>query len=227
MNGEPTNLSIPSMNRLGVWSASALFIVGAAYAVVVSIGIHASGFSAPIVDPVLAVMEVLTLLSAPLLVLLMTAVHRSARSADKPYAIAALAFVVVFAGLTSAVHFVGLTALRQSGSGEIVWPSPQYAVELLAWDVFLGLSLLMAALTFRGGGLGRAIRISSVATGILCLLGTLGPATGEMRLQFIAVVGYGIGLPVTCFLLSRFFKRAPAGVGGKPAVQHALAADRG
>ena len=66
------------MNRLGVWSASALFILGVAYAGVVAIGIRTSGFSAPIVDPVLAVMEAFTLLSAPLLVLLMTAVHRFA-----------------------------------------------------------------------------------------------------------------------------------------------------
>ncbi|HEY4954038.1 MAG TPA: hypothetical protein VII02_04055 [Gemmatimonadaceae bacterium] len=208
------------MNRLGVWSASALFIVGVVYAGVVALGIHASGFSAPIVDPVLAVMEALTLLSAPLLVLVMIAVHRSASSADKPYALAALAFVVIASGLTSAVHFVGLTALRQSGSGEIVWPSPQYAIELLAWDVFLGLSLLFGALTFRGGGLRRAIRISSIATGTLCLLGTLGPATGEMRLQFIAVVGYGIGLPVTCLLLARIFRRAPVGSDGEVVISH-------
>ena len=199
------------MNRLGVWSASALFIVGVVYLAVVAVGMRASGFYAPIVDPVLAVMEALTLLSAPLLVLLMTAIHRSAATADKAAATVALAFVVLAAGLTSAVHFVGLTALRQSGSGQLVWPSTQYAVELLAWDVFLGLSLLFAAVTFHGRKLRRAIRLSGITTGTLCLVGTLGPVTGEMRLQFIAVIGYGIGLPVTCFLLMLFFRRTPAG----------------
>ena len=205
------------MNRLGVWSASALFIVGIVYAAVVAVGIRASGFHAPIVDPVLAVMEALTLLSAPLLVLLMTAIHRSAASADKAAATVALAFVVLAAGLTSAVHFVGLTALRQSGSGQLVWPSAQYAVELLAWDVFLGLSLLFAAVTFHGRKPLRTIRLSGIATGTLCLVGTLGPVTGEMRLQFIAVVGYGIGLPLTCFLLARFFRRTPSGFEREPA----------
>ncbi len=196
-----------TMNRLGAWSASALAVIGTAYVVVVALGMRASGFSQPIAGPILTIMEVLTLVSAPLLVLLMVAVHDAAAPGDKAYGLAALAFVVVMAGLTSAVHFVGLTALRQSGAGTIVWPSPQYAVELLAWDVFLGLSLLFAALTFRGGGLRRAISISMLITGSLCLVGTLGPATGEMRLQFIALVGYGIGLPVTSYLLARYFWR--------------------
>jgi hypothetical protein len=168
---------------------------------------RASGLSHPIVDPTLAIMEFLTLLSAPLLVLLMVAIHESTAASDKVYSLAALAFKVLTAGLTSAVHFVGLTALRQSGTVELLWPSPQYALELLGWDVFLGISLLFTAPTFRGLGLQRAIRNSSAITGILCLLGTLGPATGKMSLQFIAVVGYGIGLPVTSFLLARYFMR--------------------
>ena len=73
------------MNRLGAWSATTLFIVGVAYAGVVALGMRVSGFSQRIVDPVLAIMEVLTLLSAPLLVLLMTAVHASASAVDKGY----------------------------------------------------------------------------------------------------------------------------------------------
>ena len=205
------------MHRLGVRSASALFAIGVAYAVVVAIGMRMSGFSRPIADPVLAIMEILTLVSAPILVLLLIAVHSAASTGDKAYAIAALAFMALAAGLTSAVHFVGLTALRQSGSGVIVWPSVQYAVELLAWDVFLGLSLLFASRTFHGGGVKRAIRVGCVATGALCLLGTLGPATGNMRFQFIGVAGYGLGLPVVSLLLAWDFNRASAG-GGEPAV---------
>ena len=196
------------MNRMGWWSASALFAIGIAYAIVVVVGMRSSGLSEPIVDPILAIMEVLTLASAPLLVVLMSAVHDTTGAGDRSYAVAALAFMVIMAGLTSTVHFVGLTALRQLGSGELVWPSEQYAIELLAWDVFLGLSLLFAAGTFRGGGLKRAIRVACLTTGLLCLLGTLGPATGHMRLQFIAVTGYGIGLPVTSLLFAIHFKRA-------------------
>ncbi len=196
------------MNRFGMWSAYAMFLLGIVYAVTVAIGMGASGLDKPIVDPVLALMEVLTLLSAPILVCVMAAVHATASSDDKVYSSTALAFMVLVAGLTSAVHFVGLTALRQTGSAGITWPSPLYALELLAWDFFLGLSLLSAAPVFRGGGPRRVIRSFVCVTGVLCLVGTLGPATGEMRLQFIAVLGYGLVLPVTCLLLARDFHRS-------------------
>jgi hypothetical protein len=181
--------------------------VGVAYAVTLVIGIGATGFHDPIRGPMLVAMELLTLLSAPLLVLLMAAVHGSAPPGFKVYSAAALAFATLVTGLTAAVHFLGLTALRQLGTQGIQWPSPLYALELLAWDVFLGLSLLLAAPIFRARD--RAVTTSLLVTGGLCLLGTLGPATGDMRFQFIAVVGYGALLPVTSYFLAAHFRRLP------------------
>jgi hypothetical protein len=197
------------MRRLGYGSALGVSIVGVVYAAVLAAGMAITGFEEPIRDPVLAIMEVLTLVAAPLLVLTMAAVHASAPPELEAYSVAALGFMVVFAGLTSAVHFVGLTALRQLGEEGIRWPSALYAVELLAWDLFLGLALLCAAPVFRGPGLARAIRLGLVATGGLCIAGTLGPVTGEMRFQFIAVAGYGGLLPVVSFLVARDFRREP------------------
>ena len=196
------------MNRLGMRSAFAYFLLGVAYAVVVAIGMAKTGLVKPIVDPILAIMEVLTLLGAPLLVIIMAAVHASAAPDNRAYSAAALAFMTLVVGFTSAVHFVGLTALRQAGAGVLTWPSTSYALELLGWDVFLGLSLLCAAPVFQGNGLKRAIRICMSVTGILCIAGTLGPATGDMRFQFIAVTGYGILLPITALLLAKDFRRA-------------------
>jgi hypothetical protein len=48
------------MNRLGVWSASALCVIGVAYVATLAVGFASAGFAKPIVDPVLAVMEILT-----------------------------------------------------------------------------------------------------------------------------------------------------------------------
>lgn len=56
----------------------------------------------------------------------------------KVYSSIALAFAIIAAGLTSAVQFVSLTALRQSRGQILAWPSFLYALDLLAWDVFLG-----------------------------------------------------------------------------------------
>lgn len=196
-----------SANRLGMWSAFALVALGVAYAAVVGSAM-ARAFDEPITDPTLAVMEILTLASTPILVFLMAALHTSAPPGLKIFSTAALAFMIVMAGLSSAVHFVELSAVRQTGIARIVWPSASYAVELLSWDLFLGLSLICAAFVFQGQRLQRTIRTFMLITGGLCLAGILGPATGHMRLQLMGVAAYGFLLPVTLFLVGHDFRRA-------------------
>ena len=197
-------------NRVGFWSATGLVGIGVGYAVALVAGFARHGLTEPIADPVLAIMEVLTLLSAPAIVMLMAAVHERAAPGRRVYALAALAFGTLCAGTTSAVHFIEVTASRQLKGGGIVWPSRMYAAELLAWDVFLGLALVCAAPVFEGDGPERTLRRALLTCGILCLAGTVGPAMGNMRLQLIGVVGYAGVLPVVSFLLMRLFARSAA-----------------
>lgn len=196
-----------SNTALGRWSSFAVFLLGLAYFVALLIGFATRGLSAPIVDPLLAIMELLTLLVAPILLVMMGAIRRRAPEPLKTLGSLAFAFMTLATGLTSAVHFVALTATRQLGSALLVWPSAAYAVELLAWDGFLGLSLIFAAFTFQPGSHERHVRRGLLACGLLCLLGIVGPATGNMRLQFVGVFAYGAFLPVVCLLLSRLFRR--------------------
>jgi len=199
-------LNTTSGNRLGSWSAFAVFLIGVAYLVTLTIGFTVYGLNEPIVDPVLAVMEVLTLMSAPFIVVMMAAIHDYASIDRKVYGLVALAFAILFVGMTSAVHFVELTALRQRGSGGIVWPSPEYAVELLAWNLFLGLALLFAAPVFDSVGAERGVRRGLLISGVLCVAGIIGPAIGNMRLQLVGVLGYAVVLPVVSFMLARLFR---------------------
>jgi hypothetical protein len=205
-----------SANRLGSWSAVAVFLIGVAYLVTLAIGFAVHGLAEPIGDPILAVMEVLTLMSAPPMVVIMAAIHDLASVNRKVYGVIALAFTILFAGTTSAVHFVELTAGRQLGSGGIVWPSPVYAAELLAWNLFLGLALLFAAPVFDGGGPERGVRDGLLISGVLCVAGIVGPVVGNMRLQLVGVLGYAGVLPVVCFMLARLF-RSDRGHGPNPA----------
>ena len=46
--------------------------------------------------------------------------------------------------------------------------------------------------------------------GALSLLGTIGPALGDMRLQRIGILGYAGLLPVVAFLLARRFAASAA-----------------
>lgn len=193
-------------HRVGYFSSCALAAVGLVYIGVAGTGIAVAG-SDPIRDPILAVMEVLTFLAALLVVLVMAAVHDRAVPDTRIFGSIALSFAVVMTGLTSAVHFVALSAGRQTGLTTLGWPSALYAVELLAWDLFLGLSLVSAAFVFRGPGLARAVRWSLAATGGLCLLGTAGPLMGDMAFQRVGIVGYGVGLPITSVLIALTFRK--------------------
>lgn len=192
---------------VGYLSSIGLFVVGVAYVVVVAFGISQAGFDDPIVDPTLAVMEALTLLSAPLVVALMASIYETANRDRRVFGVMALVFAGVMAGLTSAVHFVALTAGRQTDFAALEWPSKLYAVELLAWDIFLGLSLLCAALVFVGPGIRAFSRMSLFAGGALSLLGAVGPIVGDMALQRAGILGYGVGLPLSALVLSEFFRR--------------------
>lgn len=192
-------------NRIGYFSSIGLFAVGVAYVVVTSFGISQAGFDKPIVDPTLAVMEALTLLSAPLIVAVMASIYETAGKDRKIFGVLALVFAGIMAGLTSAVHFVALTSGRQTDFVILEWPSTLYAVELLAWDFFLGLSLICGALVFEGPGIRSFARWSLILAGALSLLGSIGPFTGDMALQRIGIIGYGIGLPIAVLVLSRFF----------------------
>ncbi|NGX15584.1 hypothetical protein [Wenzhouxiangella sp. XN24] len=194
-------------HRIGYLASTGLFVVGSAYIAVVAYGISRAGFDDPIVDPTLAVMESLTLLSAPFIVAVMASIYETASRDRKVFGVMALVFAGIMAGLTSAVHFVTLTAGRQTGFTVLEWPSTLYAVELLAWNAFLGLSLLCAALVFVGPGIRAVARWSLGVAGALSLLGTVGPIVGDMALQRIGMLGYGVGLPVAAWVLSRFFRR--------------------
>lgn len=199
--------------RVGYWSAIALVCVGAGYVLALAAGFFRHGFREPITDPVLAVMEILTLVSAVPLVTLMASIQDWSSASRRALGLSALAFATLCAGITSTVHFVELTAARQMGGGGIAWPSRVYAAELLAWDVFLGLALLFAAPLFSRDGLERAVRGALFLCGGLCVVGAVGPAVGNMRLQLVGVLGYAVVLPVACVLLARVFGRRP--VDGK------------
>jgi hypothetical protein len=109
------------------------------------------------------------------------------------------------AGLTSGVHFMALTAGRQTDFATLERPSTLHAVELLAWDVFLGLALVFAAPVFAGSGRRARARWALVATVVLCLLGGIGPIVGNMAIQRIGILGYGVALPIMCILLALVF----------------------
>jgi hypothetical protein len=72
-----------SAYRLGTWAAGAVAAIGHAYITVLIAGFVQVGFDAPIGDPVLAAMEILTLFSAPAVLITMASVHHHAAPEHK------------------------------------------------------------------------------------------------------------------------------------------------
>jgi hypothetical protein len=214
----------PAARRLGFWSALTVALLGVVYVGVGVSWLCSDGPRSPDplepAEPFLSVLELLILFCAPALVVLAAAVHAHAPPDRKAGALAALGLMTAFAAVTGGVHFARLAVVRHPPAGAAAelsllrlypWPSAALALDLLAWDLFLGLAMLLAAPAFVGGRLQNAARVGLMASGALCVVGFLGPLSGELRLQFLAIAAYAVGLPLSCALLAAVFGR-----GGSP-----------
>ena len=206
-----------AMGMVGAWTA---FAVNEAYAVTSGLGfLAAKAPSDPIRDPYLSIMSLLIVLMAPFLVITMVAVHRYAAAEHKPYSMAALAFMVLLAGITSTVNFALFALARQQTVTAALWvssfvsfefPPLAQALDLLAWDWFFALSMLLAAPVFRGGRLENAVRALMVLTGVLCIVGLACLPFSPLVGTIIGTVGWGVAGPIVFLLLANLFTRMRA-----------------
>ena len=203
--------------QFGLRSAWANFVLFIVYDLIVITGIVIG--QGVLKEPYLAIAEVMTLVSAPLLILLMVAIHECAPQSAKVFSLTALGWILLLAGSTVIVHFINLTLWRQISDQQKIdyvrflgweWPSMMYSIELVAWHLFFGLSIFFAAFAFKGKGREKAVRIALIATGLLCIFGLIGPVIGDLIWRLIGVFGYGVGFPIACVMIARVFKNAPS-----------------
>jgi hypothetical protein len=203
-----------AVGRIAAW---ALFITGVVYAITTVLGLLSlKSPQDPIGNPYVTIMELLIILTAPLYIISMVAVHAYAPPEAKAYSLTALIFMTLLAGLTSSVHFVLLTVSRQIEATGLTWvpmflswkwPSVIYTLDILAWDWFFALSMLFAAPVFKGGRLERNVRNLMIVSGVLCLAGLIGVPLGNMQVRNIGIIGYGLLAPVVFLLLAILFGR--------------------
>lgn len=201
--------------KLGMWIAWANVILFFVYDAVVFVG---GAFSGLFVEPYLTIAEVLTIIGACLLVLLMAVIHIAAPVAYKVFSLTAFGWILLLAGFTIAVHFVNLTLLKQIDPSERIelarvvgweWPSMLYAIELAAWHLFFGMSMLFASLVFNGKGVEKTVKIGLLFTGSLCIIGLAGPLIGNLNWRMMGAFAYGFIFPVVCIYIAFVFKNAP------------------
>lgn len=207
----------PQHRAVGRAAAWALFILGVAYAITTALGFLS--LKSPldqIGDPYFSIMELLTVIMAPLMVIVMVAVHAYAPPEAKAYSFTALIFMILLAGITSSVHFVILTVGRQIEATGLTWvplilsfkwPSVVYALDILAWDWFFAISLLFATPAFKVGRLEKTVRVLMVISGGLSLAGLIGVPLADMQVRNIGIIGYGVVAPIVFLLLGMVFGR--------------------
>jgi hypothetical protein len=207
----------PQHRAIGRAAAWAVFILLVAYAVTTALGfLSLKSPQDPIGDPYFTIMELLIVITAPLMIVAMVAVHAYAPHEAKAYSFTALVFMILLVGITSSVHFVILTVGRQIeaiGSTwaplllSFSWPSVAYALDILAWDWFFALSMLFAAPVFKAGRLEKTVRILMVVSGSLSLAGLIGVPLADMQVRNIGIIGYGVVAPIVFLLLGIVFGR--------------------
>lgn len=212
--------------RVAIWSALGTFFFGILYApTLVAAFVSAGNVTDPLTDPFLGILEVQIILMAPFMVVMMVAVHGYAPRGTRLYSLSALGFMILCAGLTTCVHFVELAVARRIDPASMPayfrlfsweWPSVDYALDIVAWDWFFGLSMLLAAPIFKGGGcLHTSARAAMTLSGTLSIAGLLGAALGDMQLRGIGIAGYAVVFPVVCLLLALVFSRTEVREGAK------------
>ncbi len=210
-----------SLRRIGSWCGGVLIFLGFAYLGLILILLF-SGSGFPPVEPYQTIVNGIVLFTAVGLVFFWAILHQALPTGKKLFSRISLAFVIIFAALTSINRYVALTVVRQSlAAGHLDglqwflpygWPSVMLAIEYLAWGFFLGLAFLSLAPVFNRGRLERAIFWTSISVGVLCLIAVVGQMIGSSSVNFspftlMGVIGWGPGLTVWVVLLTSWLRK--------------------
>ena len=159
-------------------------------------------------EPLLTIWEVVTFLSAPVMLLILLDILKNYGQVNPIYQILAVVFMTCNIALTSLAHFVNITVTRNLIAEGIniptylqigYWPSVEMAIDYLAWGFFMGLAFLMTAFALlREGGVLKRLKITLLVCGILCLTGFFGAVVINENLWYLAPMGYGAGTIVLC-----------------------------
>jgi len=203
--------------RMGSVAAVAVSFLLIAYLVTLILGfLSLASPLDPISDPYFSILELLIVVIAPLMVIVMIAVHAYASPDARMYSLTALAWMILLAGITCSVHFVILTVSRQIAAAgfqwyslffSFEWPSVVYTLDILAWDVFFALSMLFAAPVFSTGRLEKTVRILMLVSGVLSLAGLIGVPLADMSIRNIGIIGYAVVSILVFLLLGIVFGR--------------------
>lgn len=207
-----------TLNRIGRVTCFMVFGLGVLYALFTTIGLLSLKTAHDVIgNPYFTIMEILSILISLLMTISLIAVHLYAASDDKVFSLISLSFMLIATGITSSVHFLILSVSHSAEAGQLSnysfffsfkWPSVVYALDILAWDLFFGLSMLFAALVFTKDRVEKNLKALLIICGILSLIGLMGVPLQNMQIRNIGIIGYAVVAPVAFLLIGKILGRS-------------------
>jgi len=190
-------------------SAFALFGLGVIYAIVLVLGLLSLSSPAEAIgNPYVSIMEVIIIAMTPFMVLFSASIYLTNEREHKLTNFMAVLFMTMASCITSGVHIVVLSINNHAGANQLPWfqqffawewPSVVYALDILAWDLFFALAVLCLIPNYYKTN--RVITALLSLTGILSLIGLIGPVISDMQFRLIGVLGYAGFFPIACLFI--------------------------
>ena len=204
--------------KVGRVTCFMVFGLGIFYAIITTIGLLSLKSSHDTIgNPYFTIMEILSILIALLMTISIVAVHYYAAPVDKFFSLTSLMFMLVATSITSCVHFLILSISQSAEANQLTnysflfsfkWPSIVYALDILAWDLFFGLSMLFAVPVFKKDRFEKNLKILLITSGILSLFGLIGVPLQNMQIRNIGIIGYAVVAPVAFLLIGKILRRS-------------------
>lgn len=83
-----------------------------------------------------------------------------------------------------------------------------FAINMLGWSLFLGLSMLFLGIIFKGKGLNFLIRLSLYTTCVFCFIGFIGFIIDHQYFLLVFQVGMTLGLTVSSIFIALAFRKS-------------------
>lgn len=151
--GEESSRGPAGTRRLAFLAAVGVIVLSVGYGVPFAVGLLALEMpGSPVADPWVSMVEVLILLSTPMMVVLVLGFHAWV-SHRRAFSLTAAVFTASTAVVACGVHF---TILGRGHRGAIEalpwaesmlsfpWASVPHALDILAWDVFFAVAVLLS-----------------------------------------------------------------------------------
>jgi hypothetical protein len=197
--------------QVGFWAAAVLAVLEVLYLGLLAVMMLTGTFSFPPPLPFQLVAGVITLLAAPLLVVLAACIHDAAPLEKKILSQIGLAFTSLGALVISINRFVQLSVIRQSLLSGVTdglarflpydGGSVMFALEMMGWGFLLGLGALFFAPVFGGDRLGNWLSRLWIAYGVLALASALGFI---LSVPVLTMLGFAAWGPILCAIAILF-----------------------